>query len=159
MRRFLQISFLILMVSVFAFSPKIIHAQSTPPETQKSPPPTFNPALCKGKTDGECAPPEHKVTCDGEHSVQTALGCIHTDFTSFTTDLLRLGTGAGGGIALLLMVFSALRLMMSGGNPETVKKAREQFVAAAIGLVFIILSVTIMQIIGVDILQIPGLTD
>jgi hypothetical protein len=46
--------------------------------------------------------------------------------------------------------------MISQGNPEQVKGAREQLTAAIIGLLFIIFSLVILQIIGVNILKIPG---
>ena len=46
--------------------------------------------------------------------------------------------------------------MTSQGNPEAVKAATEQLTSAIIGLLFIILSFVILEIIGVDILKIPG---
>ncbi len=47
--------------------------------------------------------------------------------------------------------------MASSGNPEKVQAAREQLTSAVVGLLFIIFSITILQVIGVDILHIPGL--
>ena len=46
--------------------------------------------------------------------------------------------------------------MISQGNPEQVKGAREQLTAAIIGLLFIIFSLVILQVIGFNILRIPG---
>jgi len=46
--------------------------------------------------------------------------------------------------------------MTSQGSPEAVKSATEQLTSAIIGLLFIILSFVILQIIGVNILHIPG---
>ena len=46
--------------------------------------------------------------------------------------------------------------MTSQGNPEAVKAAQEMIVSAVTGLLFIIFSYVILQIIGADILGIPG---
>lgn len=88
--------------------------------------------------------------------VFTAIGCIPTQPTKLIERLLKFATGAGGGIALLLFVYGAFQIITSSGNPEGVKKGSEQMTAAVIGLLFIIFSVMLLKIIGVDILQIPG---
>jgi hypothetical protein len=48
--------------------------------------------------------------------------------------------------------------MTSQGNPEKVQAAREQLTSAIVGLLFIIFSLAILTIIGVDILKLPGFT-
>lgn len=88
--------------------------------------------------------------------VKTAIGCIPTYPPALMKGLIKFAAGAGGGIALLLMAWGAIQMMMSAGNPENLKKGHEQFTSAAIGLLIVILSVLLLQIIGVDILQIPG---
>ncbi len=90
--------------------------------------------------------------------VITAIGCIPTDPQELIPALLRVVIAAAGGLALLLMAFGAFGMITSGGNAESLKKANEQFVSAVVGLLFIIFAVLIMQVIGVDILNIPGLT-
>jgi hypothetical protein len=61
-----------------------------------------------------------------------------------------------GGIAVILIILSGYRLMISQGNPENIKNAKEQLTAAIIGLLFIIFSLVILQVIGVNILGLPG---
>jgi hypothetical protein len=90
--------------------------------------------------------------------VKTAIGNISTEPQAFVKTVFSIVLGLAGGIALILIVLSGYRWMLSRGNPEAVKAATEQFTSAIIGLVFIILSFVILQIIGVDILQIPGFT-
>lgn len=92
---------------------------------------------------------------DGD-GVMTALGCIPTEPTILVQNFLKFATGIGGAIALLLMIAGAFQMITSQGNPETVKKGQEQFTSAVIGLLFIIFSVLLLQVIGFDILQIPG---
>jgi hypothetical protein len=88
--------------------------------------------------------------------ISTAIGNIGTDPQSFVQRIFSLVLGIGGGIALILIMISGYKYMTSQGNPEAVKAATEQLTAAIIGLLFIILSFVILQVIGVDILKIPG---
>ncbi len=89
-------------------------------------------------------------------AVDTAVGQIQTTPEGFVKSIFSLILGLAGGLALLLIIYSGFQLVTSRGIPEKLEGAREQLVSAIIGLVFIILSLTILQIIGVDILKIPG---
>jgi hypothetical protein len=46
--------------------------------------------------------------------------------------------------------------MVSQGNPEKIQAAREQLTAAIVGLMFVVFSLVILQVIGYDILRLPG---
>lgn len=96
--------------------------------------------------------------CDGGKGLETAIGCVHTTPSDFIGDLLKLILGVSGGIALLLMIFGVFQMMASAGNAETLKAGQERFYSAIIGLLFIIFSILLLQIIGVSILNIPGFT-
>ena len=86
----------------------------------------------------------------------TALGCIPTDTAGFVKWLLGPFMGIAGGIAFLLILKGGYQIMFSQGNPESITDGRDTIVAAVSGLVVIILSVAILEIIGVDILDLPG---
>lgn len=88
--------------------------------------------------------------------IKTAIGCIPTQPQQLVQGFVRVISFAAGGIALLLMIFGAIGVITSAGNPEKLKHSQEQFTSAIIGLLFIIFSVLLLQIIGVDILNIPG---
>lgn len=96
--------------------------------------------------------------CDGDKGVLTAIGCVHTDPSLLIKDIFRLAVGIGGGIAFLLMVFGAFGMITSAGNPDALKEAKERFTNAIIGILFIVFSTLLLQIIGVNILSIPGFT-
>lgn len=87
--------------------------------------------------------------------VWTAIGCVSSTGGGFTGDLLKIGTGVGGGIALLLILFGSLQIMTSAGNPEKLSAGKELVTAAITGLLFIIFSVFILQLVGVTILKLP----
>lgn len=91
------------------------------------------------------------------NSCDTAIGTINVaSGTDFVKSLFRIILSLAGGIALMLIIYSGYSLSLSRGNPEKAQGAKETLTSAIIGLVFIILSLTILQIIGVDVLQLPG---
>jgi hypothetical protein len=108
---------------------------------------------CDPKSDPNC-PSAKGQECSG--GVNSALGCIKTTPQSLVSTAVSLATGLAGGVALMLMVFGAFQMITSSGNAEKLKDGRERFVAAALGLTFVALSILLLQIIGVDILNLPG---
>ena len=94
----------------------------------------------------------------GGEGIDTAIGCLPTDPGDFTNLLLTRGISIAAGLALMLMIFGAFSLITSAGNPDAVKKGKEIITSALIGLLFIIFSVFLLKLIGVDILKIPTLT-
>jgi hypothetical protein len=114
---------------------------------------------CKPGEDKDCTSSSgEKCTYQGKPGIKTAIGCVPTEPGMLLNGLLRYVSGFAGGIALLLMVFGSFRMITSAGNAEALKNGREQFVSAIIGLLFVLFSVLLMQIIGVDILGLPGFT-
>lgn len=89
-------------------------------------------------------------------SVATGIGPISTDPSGLVGSVVGLLLGFSGGIAILLIIAAGYQLMVSQGNPEKVKEGRERLIAAIVGLLFIIFSITLLQIVGVSILHIPG---
>ncbi len=96
-------------------------------------------------------------TARGEDGIDTAIGCIPIgDTSAFIGFILRWAIGVGGGIAFLLIVYSAFMIMTSQGNPERLKAGQELLTSAIAGLIMLIFSVFILRVIGVDILKLPG---
>lgn len=91
------------------------------------------------------------------NSINTALGCIPaSDLNEFIKWILGKLIFVASGIAFLLMAFGALQILTSAGNPEKIKAGSELITSALSGLLFIILSLFLLKLIGVDILHIPG---
>jgi putative Mn2+ efflux pump MntP len=65
--------------------------------------------------------------------------------------------GLAGIIAIGCITFAAIQFQLSQGDTEKIKKARELMTSCIMGLILIIFSVFILRVIGVDILQLPGL--
>jgi hypothetical protein len=91
-----------------------------------------------------------------EYNCDTAVGNILTSPKDFVQTMMGLILSVVGGVAIILIILSGYRLIISQGNPENIKNAKEQLTAAIIGLLFIIFSLVILQIIGVNILGLPG---
>jgi hypothetical protein len=106
-----------------------------------------------------CTTSKPQACPDGLEGVMTAIGCIPTEPKTLVEGILKFISVASGGIALLLMILAALSMITAEGNPDTIKKAQEKFYSAIIGLLLVIFSVLLMQVIGVDILGIQELTN
>ncbi|HSX09467.1 MAG TPA: pilin [Candidatus Saccharimonadales bacterium] len=113
-----------------------------PTEAPTLPPPPSPP--CQQWSNGQC------VTFD------TALGSFSTNPQGFIRKIFAVLLSVSGGIALLLIMRAGYQLMVSRGNPEQLNQGREQLIAAIIGLLFLIFSFVFLQLIGYDILHLPG---
>ena len=89
-------------------------------------------------------------------TLNTAIGPIEVSVQGFITTIFKfvLTLAAFGGI--IIIIYSGYMLMISRGDKEKIAGARETITAAIVGLLFIILSIVILEIIGIDILRIPG---
>jgi hypothetical protein len=94
----------------------------------------------------------------GTESLSTALGCLPYTRDSFTSTILSFIVGIAGAIALVIMLIATIQIMTAGGNPEQLKKGKELFTSAIIGLLFLIFSVTLLRLIAGDIIKLPGFT-
>jgi hypothetical protein len=89
-------------------------------------------------------------------SVETGIGGIATQPQEFVRFIFNLVLGIAGGIALILIIISGYRLIVSQGNPEAFKEAWGMLASTIVGLLFIIFAFVILQVVGVDLLGIPG---
>ena len=105
----------------------------------------------------DAPPPCASLTPNGGCGlVKTGLGNIGTNFSDTISSLFLILLGFAGAVAVILIIVSGYNMMLSEGNPEKVKGARETLTSAIVGLLFILFSGAILQIIGVDILKLPG---
>lgn len=116
---------------------------------------------CEDKKPKPTLPPPPSPPClqwtnDQCTQFGSAFGGISTDPAGFITKLFAVLLSLSGGIALLLIMRAGYQMMTSQGKPEQLNNGRDQLVAAIVGLVFLIFSFLILQIIGFDILRIPG---
>lgn len=106
------------------------------------------PPVDYGKVEPPCK------NCDV--SIHTAVGDISTTQNGFVKWILGFALSISGGILLILLILAGYKLMASQGDPEKIKEAREGVTSAVIGLLFIIFSLVILEVIGINILNLPG---
>lgn len=105
------------------------------------------------------APPCKAFDKDGKcTSIVSSIGDIDTEPGKFIVRLFGIMLAAAGAIALLIILRSGYNIMSARGNAEGIQKGREQIVSAIIGLMFLIFSFVLLQVITVDLLSIPGIT-
>lgn len=115
-------------------------------QSQLSPPIPPAPPCVDGidQGDGKCL------------SIVTAFGEVGTNPGAFITRFFSIVLGAAGTIALILFMRAGYQIMSARGNPEGIKEGREKLVAAILGLMFIIFSFVLLEVIGVDLLRLPN---
>ncbi len=101
--------------------------------------------------------------CNGDvnQGVSTAIGCLMAGDPQgpqkFIGQLLGWGVGVGGGIAFLLIVYAGFMIATAAGDPKRVQAGRELLTSAISGLILIVLSVLLLNFIGVKVLNLSGL--
>lgn len=102
-------------------------------------------------------PANIRGACPG-NAVNTAIGCIPVGNThEFAGWFLGWAIGIAGGLALMLIVFSGFQIMTAQGDPQKLQAGRELLTSAISGLILIIFSMFLLRLIGVKILNIPGI--
>lgn len=95
-------------------------------------------------------------TCVSNNGVWTAIGCIPSNPQGMIETIMGVGLSLAGGVCLLMMLAAGFTFSTSQGDPKKTGQAKEMMTSAIVGLVFILLSVTLLQFIGVSLLGIPG---
>lgn len=93
------------------------------------------------------------ATCDGRTEIDTAIGCIpFNDTVTLAANAAKFAIGISGTITLFLIAIASYRVITSSGNPKALQAARESLFSAIGGLLMIIFSGFVLQLIGVDVL-------
>lgn len=122
-------------------TPPEVGAGTPIPSTPPPPPPHCAPGAY---IDGKCT------------KVDTAIGPINTDGAGIIYSTFSVLLSLSGAVALLIIIYSGYLLITSSGKPEQVQKGREMLTSALVGLLFIIFSYIILEVLTYDILRIPG---
>lgn len=95
--------------------------------------------------------------CNTTTDVNTALGCIPTEPQELVKWILGRSIAMGGGIAFLLSLWGGVTIILASGNPEKINEGKEIITSAVSGLLFILFSIFLLRLIGVNVLGILDL--
>jgi len=113
--------------------------------------PPFNPCTFSSEA-GNC-----NDCINNKKGVWTALGCIPSNSNELIVGLIKFAMGMAGGIAFLIMLYGTFVIITASGNPEKVAGGQQTITSAIVGLLTIMFAAIILNIIGIQIIQIPGL--
>ena len=120
--------------------------------------------VCVDDPNSNISPPQRGNVIANDSSplkgdcIDTAIGCVPIEEQGFVTFLLKWAIGIASGAAFILIVIASFQIMTSQGDPKKLQAGKELLTSAIMGLLLLIFSVFILRIIGVNILQIPGLS-
>jgi hypothetical protein len=117
---------------------------NAPKNNPTEPPPPPSPPCQKWDANGVC------------DTFNSSFGGFSTNPADFIQKVFAVLLSISGGIALLLIIKAGYQLMTAQGNPEKLSGGRDQLIAAIVGLVFLIFSFVFLELIGFDILHLPG---
>lgn len=146
----------VLIVLVGAFGIALCYPQNALAQPKPDPPPGAK-KICDsaGKAAGVC---RQCMQGDPPEGMWTAIGCLSTKPEKAAEQVFNIALGFGGIFILIQILMGAFGLITSSGNPGAVEKARSRIINAIVALLFLVFSVTLLQIIGMQILQLPGMT-
>ena len=126
---------------------------------------TITPGTTPGTTGGAVSTLAPVITPGGEHgtcgnnAIYTAIGCIPINsMNEFTGDILSWAIGIAGGVAFIMIIVSGYIITSAAGDPKRLQGGKELLTAAVSGLLLLVFSVFLLHLIGVEILNLPGLS-
>ena len=94
---------------------------------------------------------------DPDSGVETALGCINTFRPNlFVGQILTWSVGLAGFAGIMAIVYAAILIITSSGDPKKVKAGQELILSALTGIALIVLSIVLLNFIGVQVLNLGG---
>lgn len=86
----------------------------------------------------------------------TEIGCLPTEPVAFIARFYGIGLSLIGGVALLFIIIGGYIILTSRGNPNQLNSGKSYIFYAILGLLLAIFGYLFIEIVAVDILQIPG---
>ncbi|MEI7604481.1 MAG: pilin [bacterium] len=90
------------------------------------------------------------------YGIPTGIGCLPSSMSGLITVLVRIASMTAGGIAVLIITISGIKIALNAGNPDEVRKAQKSISSAVTGMLVIIASVLLLNLVGVRILDLSS---
>ncbi|GIW61350.1 MAG: hypothetical protein KatS3mg089_0202 [Patescibacteria group bacterium] len=86
----------------------------------------------------------------------TEIGCLPTDPIQFIGRFYGIGLSLIGGVSLIFIIIGGYIILTSQGNPDQINVGKSYIFYAILGLLLAIFGFVFIEVVMVDILQIPG---
>jgi hypothetical protein len=86
----------------------------------------------------------------------TAFGCLPNSVNGIVAFVVRLVVGLAGGVALLVIIINLITIIASSNDPEKIAEARKKLTSAVVTFIVLLLSLTILSLLGLKILDLGG---
>jgi hypothetical protein len=86
----------------------------------------------------------------------SAIGCVPTDSVGMAAYLMRIAIGIAGVLLTAQIIIGSVQIIFASGDSGAITSAKKRITNSLIAIGFMIFGVAILQIIGVQILRIPG---
>jgi len=110
--------------------------------------------LCKGISNAAGA--AACTLCSRSGGIYTAVGCIQRVGSQLITNVVGVLFGLLGGIMLIAILYAAFKISTSRGDPKAVAEGKETITSIVSGALVVLLSATLLQFVGINVLSIPG---
>ena len=110
--------------------------------------PNKNAVLTQDKIDRLNEELNSCLKCVEAEGFYTAVGCMPFEINTLVKGIIILGLLFGGVLTLLCIVFSAIKIQASKGDSAKVSKAQETIKSCITGLILIIFSAFIINVLG-----------
>ncbi len=104
---------------------------------------------------GQCVTPvlvETDLFGNSVRGTETFFGCLPNSVNGAVAFAVRLASGVAGGLTVLVIIINLIKMMASSTNPDAVAAARKKLTSAIITLFGLFLSLTIISILGLQII-------
>jgi hypothetical protein len=95
------------------------------------------------------------MNCPADQTL-TDFGCIPNNPVGFVEKFYGIGLGFIGLIALLGIIYAGYLILTSAGNPMQLEKGKRYLYSSIIGILLAVFAFVFIEVIAVNILQIPG---
>lgn len=82
--------------------------------------------------------------------------CVSNDPIGFASDIYGYGLGLIGGVAVLFVMYGGFVILTSQGDPVRLARGKQYIFFSIVGIILAVSGLAVYQLIGGDILQIPG---
>lgn len=90
--------------------------------------------------------------CSSTDQIHTAIGCLDYTGKETISQLLNWAIILAGGIAFILILVASFQITTAQGDAKKAAAARELITSALSGLILIVISVVLLNLIGVNVL-------